>query len=109
MISPISGLPSGVTGLSARGTVLAQDVAQALRLVAARGRLAVEVDPDFDGYMSELVKGVKGACEGGSLHACALIVPGGMVAEAREQGDGGSFRVFAGSERAEALAWLGTV
>lgn len=107
MMSPISGLPAGIAGLSARGTVLAQDVAQALKLVVAGSRLVVEVEPAFDGYMSELVGGLKDACEGGSLRACALVVPEGMLAEAREPGDGGNFRVFAAGARAEALAWLG--
>lgn len=106
MISSMSGLPRGITGLSVRGTVLAQDVDQALRMVTPAGRLAVSVEPEFDGYMAELVRGVTSACAGGTLAACALIVPEGMLAEAREQGEGPRMRIFASGARDAALAWL---
>jgi hypothetical protein len=106
MISSLADLPAGLTGFGVRGTVLAQDVSGALRLVAPKGRLFVSVDPEFDGYMSELVHGLAGACNGEMLLRCALVVPDGMLAEARVHGEGSSLRIFALSERVAALDWL---
>ena len=65
MLGSVAGLPDGVLGLKANGTVIAPDVAQALDVLQAEAQgargLVVFLDPDFDGYLAELVAGLGSA------------------------------------------------
>ena len=112
MLGSVAGLPDGVLGLKANGTVIAQDVAQALDLLRAEARgahgLIVFLDPDFDGYLSELVAGLGAASSVDKplFRKWALALPDDMVAEATQFGGAGKVSVFPESRRAEALAWI---
>jgi hypothetical protein len=112
MLDSVSDLPPGVLGLTATGTVIAQDVAQALNLLRGdaygAGGLVVFVDADFDGYLSELVAGL-GEASGVDkplFGRWALVLPDDMVAEATQLGGAGKVSVFPRSRRADALAWV---
>lgn len=96
--------PAGVAGLEASGTVVARDVTEALRMVAPTEKLLVEVAPRFDGYMAELVGGMRRACREGQAQRCALVVPEDIRSEATMQGEGDGFRIF--TARGAAEAWL---
>ncbi|KFE33593.1 hypothetical protein [Thioclava atlantica] len=104
MIEKMDNAPGGITGFEVSGTVLAHDVTEALRVVAPSDRLLVQVAPRFDGYMAELVGGMRRACRDGQAERCALIVPKDMRSEATMQGEGDGFRVF--TARDEAERWL---
>ncbi|KEO55109.1 hypothetical protein [Thioclava pacifica] len=104
MIEKMDNSPAGVAGLEASGTVLARDVTEALRIVAPTQKLLVEVAPRFDGYMAELVGGMRRACRDGQAERCALVVPQDMHDEATMQGEGDGLRIF--TARNEAEDWL---
>lgn len=104
MIEKMDNSPAGVAGLDVSGTVLARDVTEALRMVAPTESLLVEVAPRFDGYMAELVGGIRRACRDGQAQRCALVVPEDMRDEATMQGEGDGLRIFTAREAAE--SWL---
>jgi hypothetical protein len=65
MLERVPGAPAGTLALRASGTVIASDVGAALDATlgaanAAMG-LAVIIDPDFDGYLVELARGLTNA------------------------------------------------
>ena len=112
MLSSITGLPSHIVGLTANGTVIAQDVAQALDVLRAERRgasgLIVFVDPDFDGYLSELVAGLVTAsgADAPLFEKWALVLPDDMVTEATQLGGGGKLDILPQSRHQDALAWI---
>jgi len=112
MLSRVADLPAGVVGLTATGTVIGQDVAQALALAAgALGDdkdygLIVFVDRDFDGYLSELVASLDKASEAESalFQRWALVVADDVVSEAEQYRGEGKMKIFPQSRRHDALA-----
>jgi hypothetical protein len=112
MLEPLTDLPAGVCGLRALGTVVAADVAAAIAgAAAASGHattkgLVVVIDPDFDGYLAELVRGLAtaAAAPAPAFARFALIAPDGVVSEARAHGADAP-RIFPASQRADALAF----
>lgn len=106
---------NGIQQLSATGTVLAGDVAKLfkaadLKLDATRGFL-LTIDPDFDGYLSELAKGLEHASE--HLHDAnkrmAVVMTDGMLREAELTGlkeDGAVLRTFSAGAEQKAKDWL---
>ncbi len=104
MIDSMEDSPEGVVGLIASGTVLKHDVTEAMRLVGSADRMMVVVAPRFDGYMAELIGGLRQSCEDGQAGRCALVVPEDMRSEASMQGEGGAFRIF--TAQGEAESWL---
>ncbi|OWY01455.1 MULTISPECIES: hypothetical protein [Thioclava] len=106
MIEKMEDGPEGVAALRASGTVLKHDVTEAMRLVGTADRMMVVVAPRFDGYMAELIGGLRQSCEDGQAGRCALVVPEDMRSEADLQGEGGAFRIF--TVQAEAERWLGS-
>jgi hypothetical protein len=110
MLDRAADTPAGVVGLVANGTVIAQDVSQALAAVDPRGEkrgLIVFVDPDFDGYLSELVSGLDKASSAASpmFQRWALVVPDGVLDEARLHRGGAVLKIFPRSRRDEACAF----
>jgi len=116
MFEPGGELPNGVLALRASGTVIAQDVPEAVALLAGtrpelkeRG-LVVFVGPDFDGYLAELVRGLEEeAAKGNAPFArWALVVEDDKMGEVHQFGRfaaEGNFRVFQESVRQSALEW----
>jgi hypothetical protein len=115
VLEPVAGLPKGVAGLMALGTVVEHDVPQAVALVGGAGSatpgLAVFVARDFDGYLAELLRGLEKTAEDGDAPFArwALILRDDEIGEADLYGKslaGGKLRVFRDSERQAALGWL---
>lgn len=114
MLEPVANLPVGVVGLRANGTVIAQDVAQALVLArAAPGAdkiygLIVFVDPDLDGYLSEIVSELDKApdAEPTPFQRSALVVPDNVISEAELHRAGGKLSIFPQSRWRDALTWV---
>ncbi len=112
MLDPVAGLPKGVLGLTANGTVIAQDIAQALDRAraapdAANG-LIVFIDPDLDGYLSEIVSALDKASEADPprFDRWALVVADDAVDEAEQFRERGKLRIFPRSRHGDALAWV---
>lgn len=111
MLDPVAGLPIGVFGLTANGTVIAQDITQALARARAEPRkqsgLIVFVDPDLDGYLSEIVSALDKAsgAEPAQFINWALVVADDAISEAEQFRERGKLRIFAQSRRGDALAW----
>ncbi len=112
MLDPVAGLPTGVLGLTANGTVIAQDITQALRLAdgepRSRNGLIVFVDPDLDGYLSEIVAALDTASEiePAQFERWALVLADDAIDEAEQFRQRGKLRIFAQSRRGDALAWV---
>ncbi len=107
MLDPVDGMPSGVFGLTATGTVIAQDVAQALVLAKPASAFILFVDPDLDGYLSEIVSALEtaAAAQPPRFKRWALVVPDGVLSEADQYMHGLEPRVFPQSRRQDAVAW----
>ncbi|MEK4034843.1 hypothetical protein WOA01_18470 [Methylocystis sp. IM2] len=111
MLDVVAGLPIGVFGLTANGTVIAQDITQALERARAESQkqsgLIVFVDPDLDGYLSEIVSALDKAsgAEPAQFFNWALVVADDAVSEAEQFRERGKLRIFAQSRRGDALAW----
>jgi len=101
MLTRLEGQPEELIRLRASGTVLATDVSLAMRDLPARAHLIVVLDPDFDGYLAEISRGLAAA----DCARCALIVPDDMLVEARIHADTETFRTFPASERGKATMW----
>jgi hypothetical protein len=114
MLDPITDLPAGVVGLRANGTVIAQDVSQALTLASVEADrtygLIVFVDPDLDGYLAEIVAALDMASEAepALFQQWALVVPDDFVSEAEQYRGAGRLKVFPQSRRNDALAHVAT-
>lgn len=114
MLEPVADLPAGVIGLRANGTVIAQDILQALVLAIAAPDvdkifgLILFVDPDLDGYLSEIVSGLDKASETepALFHRWALVVPDDAVSEAEQYRGQGKLNVFPQNRRDDAIAWV---
>lgn len=65
MLEQVADAPVGTLALRASGTVIASDVGAALNAALGAGDvaigLAVIIDPDFDGYLVELARGLTDA------------------------------------------------
>lgn len=111
MLDPVDGMPSGVVGLTATGTVIAQDVAQALLLAKSASAFILFVDPDLDGYLSEIVSALEtaAAAQPPRFKRFALVVPDGVLSEAGQYKGGAEPHVFPLSRRQDALAWASEV
>jgi hypothetical protein len=114
MLDPVCDLPAGVVGLRANGTVIAQDLSQALVLVKATQSadenfgLIVFVDPDLDGYLSEIISALDKASEAvpAQFQRWALVVPDDVVSQAEQYRVDGKTRIFPQSCSQDALAWV---
>lgn len=106
---------NGIQQLSATGTILAGDVAKLfgasdLNLDATRGFLLV-IGPDFDGYLSELAKGLERASThlSDAQRHMAVVMTDGMLHEASLTGlkeDGATLRTFPADAKQAAIDWL---
>ncbi len=109
MLDPVAGLPPAVFGLTANGTVIAQDIEQALRLAkpAQASGFVLFVDPDLDGYLSEIVSALEtaAATRPPQFQRWALVVPDRVVSEAEQYRGGGEPRVFPQHRRQDAVSW----
>lgn len=107
MLDPVLGMPTGVFALTANGTVVAQDVAQALSLAEPASAFIIFIDPDLDGYLSEIISALEtaAAAQPPQFQRWALVVPDGVVNETDQHKGGGEPRVFPLSRRQDALAW----
>ena len=111
MFHPIETLPTAVQGFRATGTILAGDVKKLFHEVPlnADSRAMIEIDAEFDGYLSELSKGLRKEAAHLPGVKIALVLPEGMVKEAELSGlseSGEPVRVFATTDQASALDWL---
>ena len=104
MLTRLEGLPEELVRLHASGTVVATDVSLAMRDLPAQAHMVVVLDPDFDGYLAEISRGLAGS----DCARCALIVPDDMIEEARIHADTDRFRIFPASERGKATMWAAT-
>lgn len=111
MLEPVSDLPSGVVGLRAQGTVIAGDISEALVIAKAApggdGGLIIFVDPDLDGYLSEIIAALDTASQAAPplFLRWALLAPDGVVQEAEQLRSGSKLKIFPLSRRDDALAW----
>jgi hypothetical protein len=113
MLDPVIDLPAGVVGLRANGTVIAQDISQALVLARAspdadKRVLIVFVDPDLDGYLSEIVSelGKESQAEPALFQRWALVVPDDVLSEAEQYRTAEKLRIFPQRHSNDALAWV---
>lgn len=113
MLEPLSDAPAGACVLRANGTVIASDVAEAFaKAQAAPGRdgtagFVIAIDPDFDGYLAELARGLTAAAAAPRppFTRFALVAPDGMVSEARRLGGAGAVKIFPASEKTAAFSY----
>jgi len=113
MLDPVIDLPAGIVGLKANGTVIAQDISQALVLVRSTPAdknvgLILFVDPDLDGYLSEIVSelGKESQATPALFQRWALVVPDDIVSEAEQYRVADQLRIFPQSHKSDALAWV---
>lgn len=111
MLNPVVDLPAGVFGLKANGTVIAQDIAQALLLAKAepfRKGFLLFVDPDLDGYLAEIVSALETASAAPSpaFRRWGLVLPDDMVSQADQLRTREQLEIFPQSRRQEALEWV---
>jgi hypothetical protein len=105
----------GAQCFRATGTIIARDVKKLFEnkehSLQSNPRAIIFVDPDFDGYLAELAKGLKKAIKKrvGERPKIAIVLTEGVLAEAATAGlteDGDPVRAFAASQRDVALNWL---
>jgi hypothetical protein len=118
LFRPVGDLSNNVSGLRASGTVVEQDVREAVAQAAAAAKdtsthrgLVVFVDPEFDGYLAELIRGLEreAAQNPASFARWALVVKDDVVEEASQFGSfiaDSNLRVFPDSARTSALEWV---
>lgn len=101
----------------ATGTVLARDVLQLFEgggaTIDVDARLQFVIDSDFDGYLVELIKGLKKrvAISGCSNLKIAVVMPDGVIPEAKLAGlsdKQGVIRAFSAIQSSAATDWLGS-
>ncbi|WP_371168861.1 hypothetical protein [Aliiroseovarius sp. 2305UL8-7] len=104
-----------VQAFEATGTILAGDVHKLFTHgeadLSEGTRLSILIGADFDGYLSELAKGLAKELKRADLAdvKCAVILPDGMVQEAalaHVTTDGEELRAFGVSTRQAAQDWL---
>jgi hypothetical protein len=113
MLERVVDAPAHALALNASGTVMARDVEAAIEAAvgpssAATG-LVIVIDPDFDGYLAELGRGLGAAA---LAHKClvklAVVCDVGLLDEAKLSGFDVSpvpIRLFPSTERKAALDW----
>jgi hypothetical protein len=114
MLNPVIDLPAGVVGLRANGTVIAQDISQALILARTAPEadksvgLILFVDPDLDGYLSEIVSGLGAESQANPalFQRWALVVPDDVVSEVEQFRTADKLRIFPQSRSSDALSWV---
>jgi hypothetical protein len=103
-----------IIGLKESGAVIAQDISQAIFLTQKEADAAqaigliVDVDPDLDGYLSEIVSELDTLSQGETtlFQGWALVVPDEVVSEAEQDREGKALTIFPHSKRSEAIAWV---
>jgi len=105
-----------IQSFRATGTVLESDVGQLFADDGATfedaSRLEFVIDPDFDGYLAEFVKGLKKQVAKSDFTnmKIALIMPDRMIPEAALAGlseNDDALKVFPSSQTSVATDWLG--
>ncbi len=113
MLERIQEAPADTLALRASGTVVASDVGAALEAAlgpskAATG-LAVVIDPDFDGYLVELARGLTDASLAHkNLVRIAVVAEADQIEGAKVAGFDVSavpIRLFTMPEESAAFAW----
>lgn len=110
MLNPVVDLPAGVFGLMASGTVIAQDIEQALLLAQTeplRDGFLLFVDPDLDGYLVEIIRALDTASTAPSpaFRRWALVLPDNMISQPDQHGRKGGAELFPQSRRQQAIEW----
>jgi hypothetical protein len=113
MLERIQDAPAHTVALRALGTVMAQDVEAAIQAAlgpsSAASGLVVVIDPDFDGYLAELSRGLANAALAHrSLVKLAVVADAGRLDEARLSGIDVSavpIRLFPVADRNVAFEW----
>ncbi len=94
--------------LRASGTVRKSDVESALA-AASRPGLVIDVDPDFDGYLAEIARGLASTtAEQSAVEHVALVMDAALLPEAEISGFAHSrrpTRLFARRDRRAADDW----
>ena len=91
MLERVVDAPAEALALSASGTVMARDVEAAIEAAvgpssAATG-LVIVIDPDFDGYLAELARGLGSAALAHKpLVKLAVVCDAGLLNEAKLSG-----------------------
>ncbi len=113
MLERVPDAPAETLALRASGTVMARDVETAIE--AALGRsgassgLVIVIDPDFDGYLAELARGLSSsALTHKNLVKLAVVCDAGLLDEAKFSGFDTSavpIRLYPSTERRHAFDW----
>lgn len=99
----------------ASGTIIARDVTamfeKSEHSLQRNPRAIIFVDPDFDGYLAELIIGLKEVTNdrAGARPKIAVVLSEGVIAEATTAGlteDSEPVRAFSPNQRDAALNWL---
>ena len=113
MLERVPDAPAHALALNASGTVMASDVEAAIEAAvgqsdAATG-LVIVIDPDFDGYLAELARGLASSgLAHKNLVKLAVVCDAGLLDEAKLSGFDVSavpIRLFASADRWAALEW----
>jgi hypothetical protein len=113
MLERVNNLHPQIIGLKASGTVIGQDILQAIVLtqkekdVGQALGVILDVDPDLDGYLSEIVSELDTLSQGerALFQRWALVVPDEVVSEAEQYRTGKALTIFPHSKRSEAIVW----
>jgi hypothetical protein len=113
MLERVLDAPADTLALRASGTVMARDVEAAIEAAlgpsGASTGLVVVIDPDFDGYLAELARGLSSsALAHKNLVKLAVVCDSGLLDEAKLSGFDISavpIRLFASGELKTALDW----
>ncbi len=113
MLERVLDAPAETLALRASGTVMARDVEAAIEAamgpsVASAG-VVIVIDPDFDGYLAELGRGLSSsALAHKNLVKLAVVCDAGLLDEAKLSGFEASavpIRLYASTERRLAFDW----
>lgn len=110
MLNPVVDLPHGVFGLKASGTVVEQDIAQALLLAQVeplRDGFLLFVDPDLDGYLVEIIRALDAASTAPSpvFRRWGLVLPDDIISQADQHKSNVGAEIFPQSRRQQAIEW----
>ena len=113
MLERVVDAPAHALALNASGTVMARDVEAAIEaavgLSSAATGLVIVIDPDFDGYLAELARGLGSAALAHKpLVKLAVVCDVRLLDEAKVSGFDVSpvtIRLFPSTERKAALDW----
>ncbi len=109
MLERIQDGPTQAVALKASGTVMASDVEQAAAALAtgpAPIGLVIVIDPDFDGYMAEVARGLANvSLAHKTIVRIAVVLDPGQMSESGFSVSAVPIRTFATGDRREAFAW----